>query len=611
MTVPFNRYAFPFFVAYVVAAITAQAAAPTLMRFPSSSDTQVAFVAHNDLWVAPRDGGAAVRLVKSDGQLTAARFSPDGHWIAYTRRARGVQDAFIVAAGGGTPRRLTFDARSNPAANLVVAWTPDSRRVVFLSDRQSVSLKQIQAFSVPVDGGLATRLPLGQSGTLAYSPDGGSIAHTRTLTDLLSRKRYTGGQAEDLYLYDIAGKRDSRITDWKGTDTAPMWSGHHLYFLSDRGPGWRLNLWRYDIDSKAVTQVTRFTDFDIDWPTLSDGRITFQQGGRLWALDLSDERLHALHVDVPDDGAQTEPRVADVTRQARATDVTGAVDYALSESSVLLGAHGDIFRIPLSGGAAINLTATPGIDEQHPAASPDGSLIAYVTEDDKAQQLATRPVAGGLERRLTHFATGVLYQPRFSPDGRWLAVASAQHELWLVPVDGGVVHRAGYDAKDEIRDVAFAPDSSHLAFSTLRQTGLSALHLVDIATGRDTLLSTAFDSDRLPAFAADGRTLYFVSRRHERVLTSDRGDEATLAAVASDGIYALSLRQWQANEVPMRDAWALPVSGGRIVSLDTGETKYFTKRSRSTCWPATCQARTRSCTPLIRVPSMTESCCRT
>jgi tricorn protease len=577
MTFRFPRTGLSAFLALHLAAGAAGAASPTLIRFPSSSATQVAFVAHSDLWVAPRDGGDAVRLVKSDGQLAAARFSPDGRWIAYTRRARGGQDAYVVAAGGGQPRRLTFDARPGPAANLVVAWTPDSQRVVFLSDRRSVSYKQIQAFSVSIEGGLATRLPLGQSGTLAYSPDGAAIAYTRTFTDLASRKRYTGGQAEDLFLYDVATRRGSRITDWKGTDTAPMWSGRQLYFLSDRGPGWRLNLWRYDSDSRTFAQVTRFTDFDIDAPALNAGRITFQQGGRLWALDLPGERLHALDVDVPDDGAQTAPRTVAVGRQARAADVTGAVDYAVAGSSALLGAHGDIFRVSLSGVEAVNLTATPGVDEQHPAASADGRLVAYVTEDEQAQQLAVRPLAGGPERRLTHFATGVLYQPRFSPDGRWLAVASAQHDLWLVPVDGGAPRRVAHDPKEEMRDVAFAPDSGRLAYSTMRPTGLSALHLYEIAQGRDTVLSTALDGDRLPAFSADGKTLYFVSRRHERILTSDRGDEATLATIASDGIYALRLGQAGART---DGAYALPVPGGRIVSLETrGDALFYETRA--------------------------------
>lgn len=61
-------------------------AAPTLMRYPSSSATAVAFVAHGDLWLAGRDGGDARRLVRARGHVLAARFSPDGRWVAYTER---------------------------------------------------------------------------------------------------------------------------------------------------------------------------------------------------------------------------------------------------------------------------------------------------------------------------------------------------------------------------------------------------------------------------------------------------------------------------------------------------------------------------------------------
>jgi tricorn protease len=237
--------------------------------------------------------------------------------------------------------------------------------------------------------------------------------------------------------------------------------------------------------------------------------------------------------------------------------------------AALVSAHGDIFQVGLADGRARNLTATPGVAEQHPAASADGRMIAYVTEDGKAQQLAVRPLAGGPERRLTRFTGGALYQPRFSPDGRLLVVASAQHELWLVPVDGGAARRIAHDARGDIRDATFSPDGRRLAYSTKRATGLSELHVYDIAAQRATSLSSAFDGDRLPAFSADGDTLYFVSRRHERVLTSDRGDEATLATVASDGVYALSLHRSRATATAMDAAYALPVPGGRIVSLET------------------------------------------
>ena len=71
---------------------------------------------------------------------------------------------------------------------------------------------------------------------------------------------------------------------------------------------------------------------------LGDGdRITFQQGGRLWAVDLPSERLHELRVSVSDDGARTRPHMADVSGELRETDVTGAVDVRLTPSGDAFG----------------------------------------------------------------------------------------------------------------------------------------------------------------------------------------------------------------------------------------------------------------------------------
>jgi tricorn protease len=555
-------------------------AAPVMMRYPTTSARELAFVAHGDLWKAPRNGGRALRLVHSAGHALAARFSPDGRWIAYTERVAGVQDVYVVPAAGGSPRRLTFDARRKGDANVVAAWTPDSQRVVFLSDRAAWAYKVLQAFSIPLDGGLPERLPLEQSGFLSFAPDANMIAYTRTFTNFDARKRYTGGQAQDIFTYDLATRQLTRITDWKGTDTFPMWSGRRIYFLSDRGSNFRANLWCYDLDSHATRPVTRFGDYDVDWPSLGGDRITFQQGGRLWALELPGERLHEIIVDVPDDGARTAPRNLAVGRDARATDATGAVDYALSPHGewILLAAHGDVFRMGLAHGDVRDLTATSAVDEDHPAASPDGRWIAYVTEDEHAQQLAVRSVDGGAERMLTHFATGVLYTPVFSPDGRWLALSDAEHELWLQPFAGDAARLIVRDPVAEIRDAAFSPDGRWLAFSTTRPTGLRALHLYDLKLGRDIPISSPLESDRLPGFSPDSNTLYFVSQRHELPFTSDRGDDASVSTLKSDGVYATSLRVESAAdqeaalqlELPglMSRAVALPVTPARIVSLD-------------------------------------------
>ena len=272
--------------------------------------------------------------------------------------------------------------------DLVVAWTPDSRRIVFLSSRTSPAINLIRAYSVPVEGGPVVALPLDRSGQLSYSPDGRQVAYNRIFRNFDLPKRYTGGRQQDIYTYDFTAKTLTQITDWKGSDTAPMWFGRKLYFLSDRGANFRLNIWAYNFDTKVTRQVTHFTDLDVDWPSLGASTITFQQGGKLWAIDLPSEHLREVKVDVPDDGERTAPRLLAVSKSVRAKDALGGVDYALSPDgqALLVSARGDLFRIPAVG-AATDLTNSAGIDEDHPSWSPDGRWIAYATDRDGEQQI--------------------------------------------------------------------------------------------------------------------------------------------------------------------------------------------------------------------------------
>ena len=547
----------------------AEATATPLMRYPNTSTDRVCFVARGELWTAPLAGGSAAQLTDGPGEIIAPHFSPDGRLIAFTRKIAGSRDVYVMPSVGGAARRLTFDGAGDTGYYLVLGWTPDGAQVVFLSSHGASNRERFRAFSVPVAGGAPTGLGLDRAGLMSFSPDGRLIVFNRIFRNLELRKRYVGGDHQNLYAYDFGSKRLTRLTDWKGTDTNPMVFGRRVYFLSDHGPDFRQNIWVLNLDTHAVRQITHFTDYDVDWPSIGAGGIAFQQGGRLYRLDPTTDRLSEIKPDVPDDGALTAPREIAAGDAARVKDALGGVDYSLSPdgSALLVSAHGDLMRVPAKG-SPLDLTRTPGVDEDHPSWSSDGRWIAYTTDADGEQQVAVRLAAGGPARLLTRSHAGYFYSATWSPKGDVLAVADANHALWLIPFDGSGPRLIARDPYAEIRDASFSPDGRWLAYSTQRPTRLRAIHLRDLSSGRDVLVSSPMESDRLPVFTPDGHYLAFVSQRNEQPFVSDRDDESLISTINSDGVYIAPLSRLDAAPGGVNERSALEPTGPVGIDLD-------------------------------------------
>src|SRR6266581_9724794 len=128
----------------LVAATAVRAAEATLeippgptrmLRSPSVSATQIAFAYAQNIWIVPRAGGDARRLTSFQGQASNPRFSPDGHWLAFSSEYAGNLDVYVVSADGGEPKRLTW----HPGPDQVEGWTPDGKSIMFSSARATWS----------------------------------------------------------------------------------------------------------------------------------------------------------------------------------------------------------------------------------------------------------------------------------------------------------------------------------------------------------------------------------------------------------------------------------------------------------------------------------------
>src|SRR5439155_3386002 len=121
-------------------------------------------------------------------------------------------------------------------------------------------------------------------------------------------KRYEGGMAQDVYIYDFKNKKSERITDWKGTDSFPMWHGDKIFFTSDRDANHRLNIYNYDLNTKETKQVTFFKDYDVMWPSMGGDNIVFENGGYLYLLGSDGGEPRKLTIMVPGDQILTQPK---------------------------------------------------------------------------------------------------------------------------------------------------------------------------------------------------------------------------------------------------------------------------------------------------------------
>ncbi len=539
------------------ALLSTQSTFAALPRFPQPYGDRIVFVANGNLWSVPKTGGTALRLTSAPGQDMLPRVSPDGRWIAYTEASKAGTDVWVISAAGGAARRLTFHPPTEAGTggrhgpdNMVVTWTPDSKSVVFLTRRDQWNTWIQDMYKVSVDGGAATRMPIDSAvGLATYAPDGHTIAYNRIFTNFRTWKRYNGGQAQQIFTYDFDTHKSEQVTHWSGTNTSPMWIGTKIYYLSDQDSHRRANLWVYDRATGNTREVTHFTDYDVDFPAYGSDAIAFQQGGKLWRLDLPSEQLQEIPVSVPDDNSRLRARVAEVQDAIRESDPAQEIDFALAPNGrrTLFSARGDIFSVPTENGATRNLTATPGIDEDHPAWSPDGKWVAYTTDVGGNPQVAIRPAEGGPEKVLTSFADGYLYGPVFSADGKTLAFTDSAHRLWTVRTDGGAARLVAQDKLGEIHDQAFSPDGRWLAFSMSAVGRRRDLYLQELATGHVTRLGEGNEIDANPAWSPDGKYLYFTSSRHENPVASDI--DFDFSFLKTGGIYAIALARDTASPV--------------------------------------------------------------
>ncbi len=492
-----------------------------LLRFPAIHGDTIVFTYAGDLYSVPAAGGTARKLTSHDGFEMFARFSPDGQWLAFTGQYDGNTEVYLMPADGGVPKRLTYTAtlgrdevsdRMGPN-NLVMGWTPDGRNIVFRSRMHEFDDFKGQLFLASPQGGLPAQLPLPRGGFCSYSPDGKMLAYNRIFREFRTWKRYRGGMADDIWVYDFATKKTENITNDPAGDIIPMWSGNKIYFLSDRDANKRFNLFAYDRATRKTRQLTQFKDYDIKFPSLGDKAIVFENGGRIYRFDLASEKAEPVAVSILDDRASGRGGLLAVG--GRVTNWEIAPDG----KRALFGARGDLFTVPAESGVTRNLTGTPGIHERASKWSPDGKWIAYISDATGEDEIWIRPQDGrGDAKQLTTGSDTYKYPLLWSPDSRKILWSDNKLRLRYVTVETQAVTEVVQATSGEIRDFAWAPDSQWIAYTRPEYGRMSRVFLYGLEKAVTLPVTDEWYASTTPAFSSDGKYLFFVSNRDFRPL---------------------------------------------------------------------------------------------
>jgi tricorn protease len=513
-----------------VPSLVAAAEKPVLMRHPTINHASVVFSYGGDLWKVPITGGDAVRLTSGAGVAGSPMFSPDGSRIAFTGEFDGNRDVYVVLSSGGIPHRLTY----HPGADDVVGWTPDGRQILFRSARNSYS-RFTRLFTIPLEGGLPTELPLATAYEGSYSPDGMHIAYVPLPPAFWTWKHYRGGRASSVLVADLADSRVEKLPRTDSNDFNPMWLGDRVYFLSDRnGP---ISLYSYDPSTKQVQMLIDNQGRDIKSASAGPDRIVYEQFGSLHIFDPRTNTSTPLEVRIAGDLAGVRPRFEKAAKEIQNADISPSGLRAVFE------AHGEILTVPAEKGDIRNLTNSPGTAERSPAWSPDGRSIAYFSDASGEYRLYICDQQGGNVKKFDLGKSPSFYfNPIWSPDGKKIAYTDKRLNLWVLDLASAkntLVDTDRFD--DRTIDPVWSPDSRWIAYTKQLPSLLHAVLVYNLESGQIHQVTDGMSDARFPVFDRNGKYLYFASSTD--VGAASGWGMSSIGRPVSRSIYAIVLRE--------------------------------------------------------------------
>lgn len=519
----------------LIAALPMTASA-SYFRAPAIAGDTVVFVSEGDIWRAPAGGGQAVRLTTHPELESYPYLSSDRQWLAFVGRYEGPAEVYVMPFTGGTPKRLTHDGGSSAR---VQGWTPDGR-ILYSSTRYS-GKPGTRLYTLDPKTGERASLPLAEAAEGCYL--GSDLVFTRRSVLSDNVKGYTGGRAQNLWKFDGKSEATPLTADYTGTSRQPMcWQGR-VYFLSDRDGS--MNLWSMNPAGKDLKQHTRHAGWDIRSAAMDNGNVVYQFGAdlRIFAVQANQDR--ALNIVLNGDFDQARTRWV-----KNPWDYVTGLSLSPTGDRVAITARGQVFVVPVGAGRRVEVTRSATHRAREAQFMPDGKSVIAFSDASGEFELTRYPANGvGEAKQLTAGATVLRQGFSVSPDGKWIAHADKDQNLYLLNVASGENRKLDQSTQFGFSDFEWSPDSKWLTYATGAENQFDQIWLLEIATGKKTVLTSDRYHARQTAFSPDGKWLWFLSARTLTPLVGNPWGQRNMGTSfdRQTKIYALALArdaQW-------------------------------------------------------------------
>jgi len=475
-----------------------------LLRQPTISDTHIAFCYGGDIWKADMNDSSVLRLTSTPAVESDPHFSPDGEWIAFTSNRSGNNAVYIVPSEGGDAKRLTW----HPSGTNARGWTPDGKRVLFASTRNTPPSSFDRLWTVSTEGGPPELLSSQWATNGSFSPDGNQIIIDRARRWDVEWRAYRGGQNTPLIILNLDDNSEILLPNESTTDIQPVWMGDKIYFLSDRD--YTSNIWSYTPVSGELKQVTNFSEKDVKWLSSNGKILAFERDGYLHTVDPGNGEINRLIISVKGDFPWAETGWEDVSRNI------SSVSISPTGKRVIMEARGEIFTAPVKYGDSRNITRSSGAADRSPIWSPKGDNIAWFSDIDGKGYCLLITTQDGLSdpRSISIGESKMAWEPAWSGDGKYIAFTDDDVRIRIVDVESGeiiTIDTGGTNLERGSMGLTWSHDSRWLAYSKGGANNFRRIMIWSVEEKSSKPVTNEFADSYSPTWDMDNSHLYFIA----------------------------------------------------------------------------------------------------